>query len=381
MNEAVLTELFDYAVKIRRTIHRHPEVGFDLPVTTALVKRELLAMGITPDERYGVCSLAADLGQGERCIALRADMDALPVEENADVPFRSEIPGKMHACGHDSHTAALLAVAKYLKTHEEELSCRVRLIFQPSEEGAVSGAKMMADRGVMEGVTEVLCAHCEQELEVGRIGIHAGDYQAACIPATIRFFGRSAHAALPHRGIDAVAMAVDAYVRMKAKVAELAEDRRYIWNVGHFSGGEVHNVIPDLCTMDISFRFYDLEFAARVEKEIKAICEDAAKKLGGRVEFDWHMSAGPVYNDPALCEGFIAAQKAAGTDVCEIPGRLSSEDFCWFLEKTPGFIFRFGTRNEETGCTSVAHTSEFCMDERGIRSAIRAFIAYVMQRR
>jgi len=176
-------------------------------------------------------------------------------------------------------------------------------------------------------------------------------------------------------------MAVDAYGRMKAKVAELAQDRRYIWNVGHFSGGEVHNVIPDLCTMDISFRFYDLEFAARVEKEIKAICEDAAKKLGGRVEFDWHMSAGPVYNDPALCEGFIAAQKAAGTDVCEIPGRLSSEDFCWFLEKTPGFIFRFGTGNEETGCTAVAHTSEFCMDERGIRSAIRAFIAYVMQRR
>ena len=148
MNEAVLTELFDYAVKIRRIIHRHPEVGFDLPVTTALVKRELLAMGITPDERYGVCSLAADLGQGERCIALRADMDALPVEENADVPFRSEIPGKMHACGHDSHTAALLAVAKYLKTHEEELSCRVRLIFQPSEEGAVSGFQKLTDKFV-----------------------------------------------------------------------------------------------------------------------------------------------------------------------------------------------------------------------------------------
>ena len=377
MNETVLNDLFAYAVNIRRTIHRHPEVGFDLPVTTELVKNELLSMGIVPTEEYGRCSLAADLGQGERLIALRADMDALPVEEKADVPFRSEIPGKMHACGHDAHTAALLAAAKYLKAHEDELPCRVRLIFQPSEEGAISGAKMMTDNGVMDGVDEVICTHCEQELEAGRIGIHAGDYQAACIPATIRFYGRSAHAALPHRGIDAVAMAVDAYTRMKARVAKLAEGRKYIWNVGHFAGGDVHNVIPDLCTMDISFRFYDLAFAADVEREIRAICEDAAAKLGGRVEFDWHMSAGPVHNDPALCEGFIAAQKAAGTEVCEIPARLSSEDFCWFLEKAPGFIFRFGTRNEETGCTAVAHTSEFCMDELGIRSAIRAFISYI----
>ena len=112
MNEAVLNELFAYAVTIRRTIHRHPEEGFDLPVTTALVKNELLSMGIVPSEAYGVCSLAADMGKGERLIALRADMDALPVEEKADVPFRSEIPGKMHACGHDAHTAILLAVAK-----------------------------------------------------------------------------------------------------------------------------------------------------------------------------------------------------------------------------------------------------------------------------
>lgn len=378
MNEAVLSELFSYASAIRRDIHQYPEIGFDLPRTSALIADELTRMGFCPTSRYGTCSVVADAGQGETCIALRADTDALPVEEKVDLPFRSRIPGAMHACGHDSHTAVLLAVARYLKQHEAELPCRVRLIFQPSEEGAVSGAQMMVENGVMDGVDCILASHCENELEAGLIGCRTGDYQAACIPATIRFLGKTAHAAKAEQGVDAIAMAAEAYALLKAMVQEEAGSARYIWSVGRFSGGHVHNVIADCCEMDISFRFYDLAFAARVEKRVRAICTEIAQARGGRVEFDWHMSTGPVINDEGLIRRFHAAMHADGTEVCEIPLRMSSEDFGWYLAKAPGMLFRFGTRNEAEGCTALAHCNDFRIDETGMKAAIRAFIAFVM---
>ena len=377
MNAEKLEQLYEYAVNIRRQIHQYPEVGFDLPRTTALIADELRRMGIDHTEKYGRCSLSADLGQGDLCIALRADTDALPVEEKTGLPYASRIPGQMHACGHDSHTAVLLAVAKYLKEHEAGLKCRVRLICQPSEEGAVSGAKMMVDNGVMDGVDLIIATHCDNSFDAGLIGVHPGDYQAACIPATIRFIGKAAHAAIPEGGIDAIGMAAEAYAEMKKMVAREAEDIRYIWSVGRFQGGHVHNVIADKCEMDISFRFYDMDFADRVGRQVFAICGNAAARYGGKVEYDWHMSTGPVINDRALTEIFRTIAINSGLDVCDIPSRMSSEDFGWYLEKAPGMLFRFGTRNETLGCTALAHKSEFCMDESGMKPAIQAFIAFV----
>jgi len=309
------------------------------------------------------------------CIALRADSDALPVEEKTGLPYASKNPGMMHACGHDSHTAVLLAVAKYLKNHESELKCRIRLIFQPSEEGAVSGAKMMVDNGVMDDVDIIVGVHCDNDIEAGFIGLCPGDYQAACIPATIRFKGRSAHAALPEGGIDAIAMAAEAYAEMKQMVREEAGGVPYIWSVGRFQGGHVHNVIADLCEMDISFRFYDMPFAKRVEKRVFEICDGIAERYGGSVDYDWHMSTGPVFNDPEITEQIRRISEAAGLKTCAMPRRMSSEDFGWYLEKAPGALFRFGTRNESLGCNTLAHRSDFCIDESGMRAAIQAFVA------
>ena len=378
MNPEVLSTLYDYAVGLRRRLHEYPEVGFDLPRTAALVTAELARMGIASTNRYGTCSVVADLGQGDVCVALRADMDALPVEEKVDVPFRSKIPGAMHACGHDSHTAVLLAVAQYLKEHEAELPCRVRLVFQPSEEGQISGAAMMVENGVMDGVDHIICTHCENALEAGILGYRAGDYMAACIPSTLRFLGKTAHATRPADGVDAIAMASEAYVQLRSMVQEEAGDTTYIWSVGRFQGGHVHNVIADCCELDISFRFYDLAFAARVEERVRAICADIAQRYGGSFELDWHMSTGPVFNNAAIVESFCKSAAAAGLELCEMPLRMSSEDFAWYLTKTPGMIFRFGTRNEATGCTTLAHCNDFCIDESGMKPTIHAFIAYVM---
>ncbi|MBE5782210.1 MAG: amidohydrolase [Clostridiales bacterium] len=379
MNADVLNRLHAYAVKIRRNLHEYPEVGFDLPRTAALIKSELENMGIESTDRYGPCSLAAELGNKGPLIALRADTDALPVEEKTGLPYASKIKGQMHACGHDSHTGVLLAVARYLKEQEENLPCRVRLIFQPSEEGAISGAKMMVENGVMEGVDHILCTHCENALEAGKIGYCAGDYMAACVPLTIVFHGHTAHAALRQGGVDAILMGVKAYEELHVMAEKEAGNLPYIWSTGVLSGGTAHNVIADRCEMQISFRFYDNAFAARVRENTFSICEKIAKEAGGSVEIDWHMSTGPIYNDPKVIARFDAITRVQGMEVTSIPRRMSSEDFAWYLEKAPGMIFRFGTRNETMGCTQLAHRNDFCMDESGMKAAIQAFIAYILE--
>ncbi|MBR5156929.1 MAG: amidohydrolase [Clostridia bacterium] len=373
-----IKELFDYAVAIRRQIHQYPEIGFELEKTVAQVTNELKQLGIEYTTRYGKSSIVAELGQGDKLIALRADMDALPVEEKTSLPFKSKISGQMHACGHDAHTAILLAVAKYLKENENKLNCRIRLIFQPSEEGAVSGAKMMVDNGVMEGVDHIICTHCDNEIDSENIGVCYGDYMAACIPASITFKGRTSHATLPQFGIDANAMAVEAYIEMKKMLKQSAEDTPYIWSVGRIAGGQAHNVISDLCEMDISFRFYDMDFAKQVEKNVRYICNDIAQKYGGSADIIWNMSTGAVHNDKNITEKFDKAARKAGLAVQNMPQRMMSEDFGWYLTKARGMIFRFGTKNEELGCTSPLHSNDFCIDENGMKAAIDAFVSYIL---
>lgn len=380
MLEMLSQELYDYAVNVFRRLHRIPEIGFDLPKTTAEVKKELEALQIPYTEKYGQCSLVGYLGNKENVptLGLRADMDALPVQEQVDVPYASQTPGVMHACGHDSHTAILLTVAKILKARESELPCNVRLFFQPSEEGAVSGAKMMVENGCLEGVDAVLCVHCEGSIGADSLGIQFGDAMAACVPMTLKFHGLSSHATLPEKGIDAIAMAVESYGALKAMVKEEAGDRPYIWSVGVFQAGEVHNVIADLCTQKISFRFYDLEFAERVHKRTQEIIEEIARRYGGRAELEWYMSCGPVYNDPELANRMCRVTEKLGIPMVKMEPKRSSEDFAWFTSRVPGFLFRYGIYCPEDGCVATAHRPDFKIHEPAMKNAILAFVNFVL---
>lgn len=376
--EPVTKELFDYAVGHYRHLHQYPEIGFELPMTAAYVTDEMKKLGIEATDKFGTCSVVGQIGNRTDVptIAFRADMDALPVTEKTGLPYASTIPGAMHACGHDSHTAILLAVAKYLKEHENKLNCNVRLMFQPSEEGAISGAKMMVDNGVMEGVESVIATHCENFIPSGKVGLHTGDYMAACIPLEIHFHGRTAHATLPETGIDALAMAVEAYNELKTMVKEEAAGCKYIWSVGHLGAGDVHNVIPDLAIMRISFRFYDIPFSLRVMDKAVSICERIAASYGGSVTFDWRMSTGPVYNDPTVAEKVRQAME--GLEVQEVASKMSSEDFAWYLSETPGVLFRYGSGNASKGCDGRAHNNNFKIDEDGMKTAMRTFIRYAL---
>ena len=172
-------------------------------------------------------------------------------------------------------------------------------------------------------------------------------------------------------------MAVECYDKLKAMVKEEADSLPYIWSVGAISGGTAHNVICDKCSMDISFRFYDNDFAKRVEKRLEDICNEVSKKFGGRIETVFDMSTGAVHNDPTLCDKFESKIKNAGVRVVPVKREMCSEDFGWYITKSKGLLFRFGTRNEQTGCTLPYHTCNFMIDENGMRTALLSFISYV----
>jgi len=371
-------EYYEKAVRIYRALHQVPEIGFELEKTVRIVKDVLEEYGIAYTERYGRGSIVAELGHGERCIALRADMDALPIEENSGLAFSSLHRGTMHACGHDSHTAVLLAVAGFLKEHEDRLGVRVRLLFQPAEECSVSGARMMLENGVMDGVEQVLAAHCTPELPAFTIGACKGNYMAACAPLRITCRGRSSHASLPKQGIDAIAMANQVYAELKTAVSREANGAAYIWNVGRMEGGRAHNVICDRCEMDISFRFYDADFAARMETQTKEICARIAKEYGGEIDVNWCVSTGPVINDGAIVNALLDGCSRRGIATCEIRPVMTSEDFGWYLTRARGCLFRFGIGDKSFGSTKALHTTDFKIYEPAMKTAIVTFCEYVL---
>ena len=371
-----------YCIDIRRKIHRRPELGFDLPETVALVSSELEKLGISWTGEYAPGSVTAwvnpEQNEGKR-ILLRADMDALPVTEKTGLPYASEIPGRMHACGHDTHTAILLTVARILSRVKDQLPCKVRLAFQPSEECEQSGAEYMARMGVTDEVDYCIGLHCDNGVKSGTIGYHSGDYMAACDPITITFHGKTAHATLPEQGIDAIQMALKAQAGLKKIVEEEAGDRLYIWSLGCFHGGTAHNVVSDLCELKISYRYFDLQFAERVRSRGRALLEEVAAEFGGTVEIDWRMSAPPLYNQPELVKCFVSSlNKLEGVGIEEVALRKSTEDFAWMLLKKPGFLFRYGSGCEEKGCTTMAHCNDFMPDEDGFRAAILAYVQFIL---
>lgn len=357
-----------YVIDRYRELHQYPELSFDLPRTLALVRRELDAMGIPYSEACGESSIVAVLNGDCRShtIGIRADMDALPVEEKTDLPFKSKIPGQMHACGHDSHTAGLLGVARLLKRAESALKCRVKLLFQPSEECSRSGAEEMVQHGALDDVDEVIGLHVEVPLPAGDLGFISGPAMAACEPYTIEFFGKSAHATLPQKACDALAMAVKAYNDIYLmKCRELNPFSEHVLSISSIQAGQVHNVIADYAKMLISFRYFDDETHELIDRRIRQICENAAEELGGSVKITGEVSCGALVNDPDVTERLrAAATKVVGREhVKDFAKKLSSEDFANFARIRPAAFMRLGIGDSAKGIEHVPHTSLFRANE------------------
>ena len=373
----------EYILALRHEIHEYPELEFDLPRTLAVVRRELDDLGIPYTEQYGRSSIVGYLNPDCKAftIGIRADMDALPLTEKTNLPYASKIPGAMHACGHDAHTAMLLGTAKALKALEKDLKCRVLLVFQACEEGSDSGAREMVKDGLMDEIDLIIGMHIENWLEVGTVGVGEGACMAASHPIHIEFFGKTAHASLPQSGANALAMAVNTYTGIQTMLATRIDPfAKYICCVGQLTAGHTDNVIPDYAQMKISLRSYDTALESFIVENIRAIAENAAKVQGGTVKFHHETKALPVINHPVVRQAVLesAAKVVGERNIAPMPIKMSSEDFSFFVDKKPGAFIRLGTRNAAKGCVTLPHNNDFLLDEDALPIGSQVCVQFVL---
>ena len=373
----------DYIINLRHEIHEYPEIGFDLPKTISVVKRELEKLNVPYSESYGESSVVGVINPNKKgfTIGIRADMDALPIEEKADIPFKSKIKGQMHACGHDAHTAMLLGTAKALKEMEDKIDCRVLLIFQPSEEGVRSGAKELVEGGLMEEVDVIVGLHVENWLPSGTIGVCAGSSMASSRNFKVSFYGATAHASLPQSGVDALSAIIKTYNDIHLSLArEVNPFEQYVFSVGKLEGGTTQNVIADYAYMVGTIRTFNNELDDYIIKKLEKIASLVASETGARAEVETSLQATVLYNDPYLSSlALKSAEKIVGKDgIVKMNKQLSSEDFSHYVSKKPGVFMRLGTRNEEKGCVTLPHNNDFLIDEDAFEIGTNLCVQFVL---
>ncbi len=375
----------DYMINLRRELHMYPETDFDLPRTTALIKRELDALGIPYTEEYGKGSVVAYINGESKgfCIGIRADTDALNMSENVDLPYKSKIDGKMHACGHDAHTAILIGIAKMLKEKEKEFPARVVLIFQPSEEGIISGASVMIKNGVLdkEGIDVILGQHVETSLPVGSVGICPEYAQASSRHFTIEITGKSAHAASAHTGIDALAVAVRLYEAVQLMISrEIDVKQNFVCSINKLEAGTSFNITPEKAILKGTIRTFDLNLSKFIIERIEKTAKFLSEETGAKIEVHGPLKSAPLYNNPALSKILMdSAKKVVGEEnVYETTCKYSSEDFSLFGLERPAAYFRLGVRNEEKGIVEKIHHSNFMLDEDALEVGCKTMVQFVL---
>ena len=348
-------------LQCRRTIHRHPETGFDLQETKALVKRQLTEMGYTPQEcgKCGLVALAGGKKKG-RTILIRADMDALPIEEAAEVEYRSETPGRMHGCGHDMHTAMLLGAARLLKAHEDELEGTVKLMFQPAEE-LFQGADDMIGAGVLENphVDAAVMIHVVPGLPLpsGIVLVPgAGTGMASCQQYRIVVKGKGGHGAMPHVSVDPITAAAHIHLALQEiSSRELGPDEFGVFTTGMFRAGDASNIIPDTAEMRGTIRTADLAVNEKIKTRIREIAQGVGGAMRTEVTVDFFDFCPPMLADGALSEcGLGYMKELLGDDAMSMAALGGpkvgggSEDFAFVSCKVPtvGMFLSAGSPKE-----------------------------------
>jgi len=372
-------------VRLRRQLHMYPELGWDLEKTSALVRQELEKIGVPFEaDRYGRNSVVATIG-GEKTgftIGLRADMDALPIRENnQDKAYRSRHEGVMHACGHDAHTAMLLGTARALWALRDQLRCRVRLIFQPSEESRPSGARTMCEHGVMQGIDCIVMCHVNCVDETHVISTRAGCTNCSSVAFTITLRGKSVHAALPHQGVDALAAGVRIYQGIQMLVSrEVDPMDTCVMAVCKMHAGESVAANADLCEMAGTIRCVSDRTMAWARERLERLVRAVAEECGTGYELGWSGEPLPsAHNDPAMYRFFReSAIRAVGAPrVKELAVSPGAEDFAYYEREKPGLLFGLGMRNEALGACHPAHTRDWDIDEEGLQTGVKTFVQFV----
>lgn len=359
----------DWIIDIRRTLHRHPELMYEEVRTSQLVQQKLDELGIPYVSGIAETGVVATLGTGEQpCVALRADMDALPIHEEADIDFRSEVDGKMHACGHDCHTAMLLGAAAMLKDKETELRGTVKLLFQPAEEGGAGGQRMR-DEGALKGpdVERIFGIHVWPELPTGTIGSRPGTFLAAAGEVEIVITGKGGHAAMPHLCIDPVVVAAKLVTELQTIVSrEVDPMESAVISITTVHAGEAYNVIPDSIRLAGTIRALTMDHFRWLQQRVQELSEHvaAANRCQAAVRFPGNAYP-PTVNDAELWNQVqeFAGEMLTSGNVQYIPAVMGGEDFAFYTEQVPGCFVGLGIRNEDQGATFGVHHARFKVDE------------------
>nr|WP_245797621.1 amidohydrolase [Mangrovactinospora gilvigrisea] len=373
-------------IAFRRDLHMHPELGREEFRTTRVIAERLRAAGLAPRPLPAGTGLLCDIvpvlpEQAARpFLALRADIDALPVPDAKDVPYRSRNEGRAHACGHDVHTTAVLGAGLVLQklNAEGRLPRPVRLVFQPSEERLPGGALDVIDAGGLDGVSRILAVHCDPRVEVGRIGWRIGPITSACDRVVVKLDGPGGHTARPHLTTDLIGAAAGLAVALPAALRARVDPRSglsLVW--GRIESGQACNAIPQHAEIEGTVRCLEPEAWHDAPELIHELVEQVAAVHGAKWELEYHRGVPPVSNEATSAMLLREAMtREFGADTVEdTPQSLGGEDFSWYLEKVPGAMVRLGVRPAGTASAPDIHTGAFDVDERAIAVAVRLFTA------
>jgi amidohydrolase len=380
--DTVVDKHTDDLLDFRRDLHAHPELSWEETRTTDLVSHHLDQLGWRVT-RGGDSGLVADLGGSGPLVALRADLDALPVDDLTTDPWRSQVAGVAHACGHDVHTTALLGAAIALaEAHEAELlPGRVRLLFQPAEEVMPGGAQRLINLGALDEVGRIFCLHCDPSIDVGKVGLREGPITGAADALEIKLFGSGGHTSRPHLTEDLTFALAKLVTELPAVLSRRLDPRAgvsVVW--GRVSAGRATNVIPDTGTLSGTVRMLDAVAWGDMEQRIRAHVDEILAPYGVRAEVDYRRGVPPVVNEA----GSIALLAGAVDAVLGTQGRaptsqsLGGEDFAWYLTRVPGAMGRLGTR-EPGGPTYDIHQGNLRIDERAVPMAAKLLATVAVQ--
>lgn len=363
------SDLGNYLISVRRNLHREPELAYEEFKTTEKLRGWLTAADIQIMDLPLATGLIAEIGQGDGpIVAIRCDIDALPIEEQTELPFASEIPGKMHACGHDFHTATILGAALLLKKRESELPGTVRILFQPAEETG-HGAESVLASGGLKDVDAIFGLHNSPDLPTGAFGTRTGALTAGVDRFEITVKGVGAHAATPEKGVDAIVTAAQIITMLQTIVSRQNNAiEPVVLSVTRINGGFTWNVLPEKVELEGTVRTYNEEIRRLIPVQMTRIIEGVAEGAGAEARLHWYPGPPATINHAEWADFTKEVASEAGYDVHDIPLQMGGEDFSFYLQQIPGAFVNIGT-----GPTYALHHPRFDVDEAALLPAAKYF--------